>query len=155
MPFRLTRGLAGALGPAGLLGPFAASFTAADRAAFTSMEVLWPLAALLYRDDSWEAAGAPAVMAPSPGGGPSTLVSAPTPQQEAAAGARRVQAHVAALFARLSDAQSPSVSSKLVTRDPSGPGGAAALSVRVLTLAGAALGERGLARMPPGWHAWW
>jgi len=171
VPFRLTRTMAALVGPAGIVGPFATSIVAADRAIFAHLDLLWDVMSVFYRDDAAEWAGpAPVHVAgpvvPAPGGAgassstpmtasPTTPVLGIDLSLPAVAGLRRTAVNVSSFFARVVDLQGPALSSKLVSANPIGPAAPAELlNSKVYVTIEAATAERNLMRMPASWHPW-
>jgi hypothetical protein len=153
VPFRLTRGLAGALGHAALLGGMAPAMVAADRALLAAHDTLWPLVALLYRDDAAETRGlaTPAAFAQQQALPPSG--SGVLEEQHAY---RRAVGNTTALFARVVDHQSPALSSRMLRAAPPCAGEPdKLLRFPVMNQLDRALSEDALARTTPGFHAWW
>lgn len=146
VPFRLTRGLATALGHAGLVGGFAPLLVAGDRAVFTALEALWPSLALLYRDNALDQRG---TIAQAQG-----LLPLPPAAEERHAH-RRTLANVNAFVARVVDNQSTSISSRHMTAAPCGGDPDKLMRVPVYARMDRSLAEDALAKMPAGWHAWW
>ena len=154
VPFRLTRNLATLLGPNSIVGPFASTIVAADRAAFAHLDLLWDIMSVFYRDDSAEWAGPPALALPA---------AASNTTQElgidlsfaAVASQRRTALNVSSFFSRVVDLQAPSLPSKVVSANPIGPAAPAdLLNSKVFWCIENAMAERNLVRMPVSWHPW-
>jgi hypothetical protein len=130
---------------------------AADRAVLAAHDTMWPLVALLYRDDAAETRGLAAAAllqqqqqqgAALPPGGSGVLE-----EQHAY---RRAVGNTTALFARVVDQQSPALSSRMLrSAPPCGGEPDKLLRYPVMTQLDRALSEEALSRTTPGFHPWW